>query len=383
MTTYKALPRIAVSAISMLLLVGAASADPIDDWLAHKISAAEPQITYAGEPIELKYSFPQPPASIVPPVWEKAFNWLKEATNDKLTFKLFGAGTLVGIRDGFKGVGAGISDYGTCFAAFEGRGFELTKVFGLPFMATGSAILNTRIYRELAEKYFAPEFERQGVYYGYSVHLGSNDIMSKTPIRSFDDLRGLKVIAQGMSPEIAKAYGFVALNIPFPDIYTAAQQGIADAVIWTNGGFVPYKIYEVFKYRTKLGIYSPTMDTCLNRDAFDGLPPDLKTALYNFQQYTAAAVAQRTVADFSKKAEAIYDENGVETIVLSDAELERGKAIAKQVIDAWMEAREKDGQPGRALIADIEALKAKYASTSDEDALGLLLEYPVKGIIKY
>lgn len=383
MNAFKTLCWIAASTISAAFFASAASADAIDNWLSHRNSATEPKITYAGEPIELKFSFPQPPASIVPPVWRQAFDWLSEATNKKLSFKLFGAGTLVGIRDGFKGVGAGVSDYGTCFAAFEGRGFELTKVFGQPFVATGSALVNTRIYLELAEKYFAPEFERQGVYYGYSVHLGSNDIMSKKPIRSLADLRGMKIIAQGMVPEIAKAYGFVALNIPFPDIYTAAQQGIADAVIWTDGGFVPYKLYEVFKYRTTLGIVSPTMDTCINRKTFDGLPPDLKTAFYNFQQYTAAAVAQRTVVDFRNKALAIYKEQGVETVTLTSDELKRGKAIAKTVVNAWVEAREKDGQPGRALIADIEKLKAKYASMSDEEALKLLLDRPVKGIVKF
>ena len=377
------LVRVALSLGLVFALSNHASADAVDDWLAHKIPAAEPKIAYSGAPIELKYSFPQPPASIVPPVWQKAFGWLTEATNQKLSFKLFGAGTLVGIRDGFKGVGAGISDYGTCFAAFEGRGFEMTRAFAQPFLATGSALKNTRIYLELAEKYFVPEFERQGVYYGYSVHLGSNDIMSKKPVRSLADLRGLKIIAQGVGPETAKAFGFVTLNIPFPEIYTAAQQGIADAVIWTDGGFVPYKIYEIFKYRTTLGIVSPTMDTCLNRKAFDGLPADLKTALYNFQQYTAAAVAQRTVVDFHKKAVEIYKQQGVELITLQKAEIERGKATAKPVVDEWIAAREKEGKPGRAFIADVERLKAKYATMSDEAMLKLMLEQPVKGIIKF
>ena len=94
-------------------------------------------------------------------------------------------------------------------------------------------------------------------------------------------------------------------------------------------------------------------------------------------------MAQRTVVDFRNKALAIYKEQGVETITLTSDELERGKAIAKTVVDAWVAAREKDGQPGRALIADIEKLKAKYASMSDEETLKLLLDRPVKGIVKF
>ncbi len=383
MKPYRPLALVTATVILAAGFSGRVSADMIDDWLAHKIPAAEPTITYSGAPIELKFSYPQPPASIVPPVWKKTFKWLSEATNGKLEFKQFGAGSLVGIRDGFKGVSAGISDYGTCFTAFEGRGFEMTKVFAQPFVATGRPLVDTRIYLELAEKYFVPEFDRQDVYYGYSVHFGGNDIMSKKPIRSLDDLRGLKVIAQGVGPKTAKAFGFVTLNIPFPEIYTAVQQGIADAVIWTDGGFVPFKIYESFKYRTTLGIVSPTMDTCFNKKAFDSLPKDLKTAFYNFQQYTAAALVQRTAIDIKKKAAKIYKKNGVEIITLSDSERARWKAVAQPVIDEWVAAREKEGKPARALMQDIKRLKAKYASMSDEDVLKLLLEQPVKGIVKF
>lgn len=383
MKSHRPLILAAASVILAASYASQVSADQIDDWLAHKNPVLEPEITYSGDPIQLKFSYPQPPASIVPPVWQQSFDWFAEATNGKLTFKLFGAGTLVGIRDGFKSVSAGISDYGTCFAAFEGRGFDMTRVFAQPFIATGRPLVDTRIYFELAEKYFVPEFERQGVNYAYSVHFGANDIMSKKPIRSLEDLRGLKVIAQGVGPETAKAFGFVTLNIPFPEIYTAVQQGIADAVIWVDGGFVPFKIFEQFKFHTTLGIVSTTMDLCFNPKTFDGLPDDLQGAFYKLQQMTAAALVQRTAIDFRKKAFGIYKENGVELITLSESELDRWRAVAKPVIDEWVSAREEKGQPGRALMADINRLKAKYASMSDDEVLKLLLEKPIEGIVKF
>lgn len=387
MTLLKPLPlKVAMATMAVSLIAAStipAAADMVDDWWAHKVTAAEPVISYTGKPIEWKFSYPQPPASIVPPVWKKSFTWLTQATDGKLKFKLFGGGTLVGIRDGFKGISAGLADYGTCFTAFEGRGFEMTKAFAQPFVASGRALVDTRIYLELAAKYFNPEFNRRDVYYGYSVNFGGNDIMSKKPIRKLEDLRGLKVIAQGVGPETAKAFGFVTLNIPFPEIYTAVQQGIADAVIWTDGGFVPFKIYESFKYRTTLGIVAPTMDTCFNKGSFAALPGDLKTAFYNFQQYTAAALVQRTVLDFQKKAAKIYAKNGVEIITLSKKEQARWKATAKPVVEAWVAAREAEGKPARAMMADVERLKAKYADKTDAEMLKLMLEHPVPGIVKF
>ncbi len=360
-----------------------ASADLIDDWLAHKASGLEPAITYDGKPFELKFSHPAPPASIVPPVWQQTFDWLAQATDGKLVFKQFGAGQLVGIRDGFKGVGAGISQYGTCYVAFEGRGFEMSRVFAQPFVSSGRGLVDTRIYMELAGKYFVPEFERQEVHFGYSAHIGAADIMSKKPIRTLDDLKGLKVIAQGVGPEVAKAFGFVTLNIPFPEIYTSVQQGIADAVIWVDAGFVPFKIFELAKYHTTLGLTSTSIDTCINQSTFEKLPPDLQEAFYNFQQSSVATIVQRTGLDFHQTALGIYEANGVEFIQLSGDEMRRWKAAAKPVVEEWIAARESDGKPGRQLIDDIEKLKAKYADVSDEEMLRLIMLEPVAGLVKF
>jgi TRAP-type C4-dicarboxylate transport system substrate-binding protein len=124
---------------AVLLLCGVlspmtVSADMVDDWFNRKIPAAEPKIAYAGEPIQLKFSHPNPPASLVPPIWRSGMTWLQQATNNKLTLKEFGAGTLHGPRDGFKAVRSNISDYATCFVASEARGFPLSKVFELPFV---------------------------------------------------------------------------------------------------------------------------------------------------------------------------------------------------------------------------------------------------------
>jgi len=230
-----------------------ASADMLDDWFGGKIPAAEPKITYTGEPIQLKFSHPNPPASLVPPIWRNGMNWLQQATKGKLTLKEFGAGTLHGPRDGFKAVRSNISDYATCFTASEARGFPLSKVFELPFVTPSNPLAGVRITSELAPKYFKPEYDKQGVHFGYQVLVGAADIMSKKPIRKLEDMKGLKVIVQGFEPEVADALGAVIVNVPFPDIYTSLQQGVVDAVLWVDPGFVPYKIYELAKYHTTLG----------------------------------------------------------------------------------------------------------------------------------
>jgi len=377
--------RTAVLSVGAILAVGVgtAGADSIADWQGHKISAAEPKISYSGEPVTLKFAHPSPPASMVPPVWRAGFKWLDEATNGKLKFKEYAGGTLHGAKDGFKATRSGISDYSYCLVAFEARGFPMTKVFELPFVTPPNRMAAVKIVSELAAKYFSTEFERQGTYYGMMALVGASDIMSRKPIRKLEDLKGLKVLAQGFEPEAAKALGFVLVNVPYPEIYTSLQQGIVDAVLWVDPGFIPYKIYELAKYHTTLGLSAQHIDTCVNKKTFDALPQDLKQAFYDFQPRMAYSIVKTIGVDFHAKAKGIYEKNGVEMITLPDEELARWKKALKPVVDKWAEEQEKKGVPAKALLADIERLTAKYGDMSADEIFKAIVNDPAQGRIKF
>lgn len=358
-------------------------ADEVDDWFSHKITAAEPKINSDGKSFELKFSHPSPPASLIPPVWRAGLSWQEQATNGKLTFKEYGAGSLHGAKDGFKAVRSNITDYATCFVAHEGRGFDLTKVFELPFVTPSNPAASARIVAELAPKYFKPEFEKRGVYFGYMVLVGASDIMSRKPIRKLEDMKGLKIIAQGFDPDAAKALGAVIVNVPYPDIYTSFQQGIVDAVLWVDPGFVPYKIYELAKYHTTLNLSAQHIDTCINQETFNGLPKDLQQTFYGFQQRMAYAVAKRAGIDFKEKAKKIYKENGVEMITLPPEELDRWKETMKPVLDKWVAKHEANGLPAAELLADIEKLTQKYNAMAPTELFNTIVQEPVPGIIDF
>ena len=213
------------------------------------------------------------------------------------------------------------------------------------------------------------------------VVVGASDIMSRKPIRKLEDMKGLKIIAQGFDPEAAKALGAVIVNVPYPDIYASFQQGIVDAVLWVDPGFVPYKIYELAKYHTTLNLSAQHIDTCINKEAFDALPKDLKQTFYGFQQRMAYSVAKRAGVDFRAKAMKIYKENGVEMITLPPEELDRWKAALMPVLDKWVAKYEAQGLPAGELLTDIERLTGKYNDMDGGELFNLIVEKPVPGII--
>lgn len=375
--------KVGLVATALLALgVTNAQADPFDDWLAGANPEMQFDISYDGPPIELKFSHPAPPASIVPPLWQKSFEWLNKATNGKVTVKEFGSQTLVGVRDGFKGVAAGISDFGTCYVIFEPRGFELSKVFSEPFVTSGNPMKDSRIFYEIFDEFLRPEWDRRKVNYGSSSPIGVTDIMSREPIQKLEDLKGKKIIWQGGPPDAAKAMGFVTLNVPFPEIYTSFQQGIVDAVMWTDAGFVPFKIYEIAKSRTSLDLNSPGIDICFNRDMYADLPADLQKPFLAMQQALGGYVAHRTGIEFQKKALGIYKESGVEFLELDSGERSKMIEAANTAVDAWASELEGDGKPARAMLAKINELKTKYADTSDDEMMRIIIEDQVPGLVR-
>ncbi len=365
-----------IAAASLLLATGLTHADLGEDWLAGKVSTGNPAITYTGAPIEFKYGHPSPPASVLVPPTQANMKRIAAASNGKLVVKEYGSGSLFGARDGFKGVRTGVGEWGVCYPTYEGRGMPLSRVWEQPFVAPSSPMAATRIAQELASKYFVPEFRKQGVGWGMYIAFQPADILSKKPIRKLEDLQGLKVGAQGFSPDVAKALGVALVNLPYPELYTALQQGIIDAVFWVDAGFIPFKLHEVAKYHTALGLTGGGAWTCYNTDAVAKLPPDLQQLFLRGLEPFAMQGVKVTQVDFAIKAQDAYKAAGVEMIVLTPAELKRFKDKLQPVVDAWAEDMEKDKLPAKALLKDIQTLSAKYQSMSPAELMKLSIENP-------
>ncbi len=370
-------PLRSITAATLLLAAGWAHADLGEDWLAGKVTTGNPAVTYTGAPIEFKYSHPSPPASVLVPPLQANLKRIAAASNGKLVIKEYGSGSLFGAKDGFKGVRTGVGEWGVCYPTYEGRSMPLSRVWEQPFVTPSNPMVATRIAQELASKYFVPEFRKQGVAWGMHVAFQPADILSKKPIRRIEDLQGLKVGAQGMSPDVAKALGVALVNLPYPELYTALQQGVIDAVFWVDAGFVPFKLHEVAKFHTALGLTGGGAWTCYNPEAVGKLPADLRQLYLRGLEPFAMVSTKISGVDFSVKAKEAYKAAGVEMITLAPAEMQRFKDKLQPVVDAWAEDLEKDKMPAKALLKDIQALTAKYQGLSPEELMKLSIENPV------
>jgi len=122
-------------------------------------------------------------------------------------------------------------------------------VFGLPYLfrddAHKNAVLDGPIGREILA---APErkFMRGLCYYD----SGSRSFYTRRPVRTPDDLKGLKIRVQEspMAFALIRAFGASATPIAFGELYTALQQGVVDGAENNPPSFHLARHYEVCKY---------------------------------------------------------------------------------------------------------------------------------------
>jgi len=178
----------------------------------------------------------------------------------------------------------------------------------------------------------------------YGLHLigaaatGLESLPSTKPIRSIDDMQGLKLRApEGMVYNIFEAAGATPVNLPGSEVYTGLEKGVIDAadytVFATNQAqglhdFAPYPLYP--------GFHSlPMVSVSLNKEIWDSLPDDLKAML----ETSVDALAYEMVAELkTRDLEAVREARqnpDIEIIDLPAEERVAFRNIAKGEWEDW------------------------------------------------
>ncbi len=192
-----------------------------------------------------------------------------------------------------------------------------------------------QLYNELVEPY--------GVHLICAAATGLEALVSKKPIRSVADLKGLKIRApEGMVYDIFTKAGAAPVNLPGSEVYTGLEKGVIDAADYTVFATNQAQgLHSFARYPNYPGFHSlPMVAVSLNKQIWDGLPVDVKTML----KISCDAMAYDLVftlkgLDLKAVAEARKDPN-IEIIDLPPEERKKFRAIAEQEWAVWAKKNE-------------------------------------------
>ena len=305
-----------------------------------------------------------------------------EETGGRIRWEHYVDGLLHGALDGFKAVASGVTDYTHAYATYQPGSFHLTHGLQLPFLFQNSGVA-ALVSEELYPEYLKGEYERMGVYLAHCDSTTAYDIMSKTPIRTPEQMQGLKVRSTGgLMADILRQVGAIPVVLAAAETYTAFQRGILDAVAVSAPDMAAYRLYETGKFYLRIRLTHTVIQYCLNPRTFDRLPDDLRGQLYNLYR-VRGQVANRNFYGGEALADAIgtLEGGGVEVIDPTPDERQQWRDAVQPLEQRFIDENAARGLPAAAFVQEAKDRAAVYDGWSDQQLWDHVWARPVPGII--
>ncbi len=338
---------------------------------------------WSQEPITLRYTSHAPRSH---GLYTQAFvpfaRLVERETGGRLQLVPFTDRLLHGPIDGFKAAVAGITDYTHSYITYQPGSFKLLHATQLPFLFSSPQVASL-VVEELYPRHFKAEFERMGVYFAHCDCTSPYNIISKTPIRRLEDLNGIKIrVTAGITAEIFRELGAAPVAIAAAETYPAFQRGVIDAVSLAPSDIVAYRLQEIGPYYTRVDINVLLLHYCLNRRSFDALPDDLRAQFYRLLRIRSQIAVQNYYSGPGHAAAfATLRDAGVEIVELDEDEVARWRDRVTPLKARYIAQYEAQGLPARRVVADLEALAARYAPLTNEQINHRIATSPTQGII--
>lgn len=204
-------------------------------------------------------------------------------------------------REMAEGVVAGTIDIVASGLSGIGRFIQPIHTLELPYLYR-----DLEHMRRVAEA-LAPEVDRILRRHGLRnlgfFYLGPRSIAAKRPIRSLEDLRGLRfrVPESPLYVGMARALGATPTPVAFPEAYTALQTGVVEAAEGEPGTLWSTKWYEPAKYVALTEHIWHFRYLAINEKAFQRLTPSHQRAVLDAGR-EASSYQLGLVAEFNRES---------------------------------------------------------------------------------
>ena len=290
-----------------------------------------------------------------------SIRWMEEIvefTINRVKFTPYWGESLLKADAIYDGVLEGVADIGIAMPAYTKGRFPIAEAIELP-LGYRDGILASQVAYDVIKK-FQPA-ELNNVHLLYVTGMGFPVLVSSKPVRTLEDMKGMKVGTDGNTAKIAEQLGGVPVSMSITEVYDALQKGTIDCALTSLDTVELYKLAEVAKYITDIHCvgYTSLNLVLMNINKWNSLPEMLQEAFAERdRKYSVIAGEAWDQAD--KHAMNYALELGAEFIEMSPEEEDRWRAAMRPVIDDYTATLESEGLPGREIVDYIEATISKW-----------------------
>jgi C4-dicarboxylate-binding protein DctP len=237
---------------------------------------------------------------------------------------------------------------------FGPLGVREFEVFDLPYLFENTETVYRVTDGEVGQKLMA-KLESRGIRGLAFWDNGFKEFSCSKPLRKPSDFRGVKLRIQSSKVLAAtvRQLGGVPQVMAFSEVYTAMQQGVVDGAENPISNLYTQKMHEVQKHLTISDHSYLVYAVIVNRKFWDGLPPDIRTALEGAMK-DATRFERAIAAKENADALALVKQAGTTEVYALDAKQR----------EEWKQAllpvhKEFESVIGRDLIQSIYAVAAQ------------------------
>lgn len=263
-------------------------------------------------------------------------------------------GSIVKPKGVLEGVKLGLGDIGIVTTIFHSSKLPSQAISAVtPFVAADARAVSKAV-DEIAKEFPAmqAEFEKQNqVYLATGVVLDTYQVFSKSPINALSDLEGGKVAGAGMNLRYLEGIeGAAGVRGGLTDFYNMLQTGLVDhAMLWPEAAKT-FKIAEVAPYMLKADLGAVNSKTItVNKDYWDGLPDEVKTALQEvaveYRDHVAGIAMDRAAS--SREA---YVAAGGTVVEMSDEDRAAWANSMPDIASEWAKGLDDTGMQGSEML---------------------------------
>ncbi|WP_164662186.1 C4-dicarboxylate TRAP transporter substrate-binding protein [Tropicibacter sp. Alg240-R139] len=177
-------------------------------------------------------------------------SYLPEESDGRLTGKLYGM-DVVGLKEMRSALKGGLIDIGLLLPSYFPSDFpEITLTTNMSLLGRNASAVTAAITEYIVT---CDECQREMADYG-GVFLASGstsayNLLSREPIRSLEDLKGLKVRAtSGPFARLTEALGAVPVTVSANDVFESMSQGTIDVSIGSISDLIGQRLMDVAKH---------------------------------------------------------------------------------------------------------------------------------------
>jgi TRAP-type C4-dicarboxylate transport system substrate-binding protein len=307
--------------------------------------------------IELKFANYFPPPSAQSKACEEFNLELEKRTGGRIKISYFPGGSLLKAPAIAKGLETGIADIGFSHIEYTPGRFPVTEVAELP-LGYPTAWVANQIMNDFLNEFKLKEWDKMQILWMHG--NGPSQLITKKPVRTLDELKGLTIRAPGRMAEVISALGATPAPTPVMETYDAIAKGVLDGAFTGGESVKNFRFGEVAKYVLDTWHVGPVYPfyVAMNKAKYKSLPPDLKSILDHLSgEYRERMALVWNAEDFA--GQDFGKSVGVTYSDLTKEQFEKWQQAVQPVIENYVKAMVSAGYPEAEVRGWIKWLRAR------------------------